>query len=329
MLQHLLTYCANLKQKINVENHILFSQWKCCLLATEQCLLLLEMGAGKKIHTKDFQKIPKSTDFPLPSFAIFDQSLQFGSYLDKWLTFGIFQLSLISQKDVWANENTLARVWYLQPENLTLVTQFYYRSQDTANINALCPLAQGISISQFLRRLLLTIPDSMNLQKFKQLTLLSITVSTSPLVVPRTPTVLLESGFWKPVSRFVLCKRTWTALLSTGVNGKAVFLPWLHLSLILYSCSSEVTLRYSVRWQGAFILELPTLCIKTFKKHYFHHRGGRGKLSIICRFKLLQIVKHLIYGYRRCLPLHIMVGGLHILFFVAPILLQQVNCGWK
>lgn len=57
--------------------------------------------------------------------------------------------------------------------------------------------------------------------------------------------------------------------------------------------------------------------------------GGIGKLSIICRFKLLHILKHLIYGYRHYLPLHIMVGGLHILFFVAPILLQQVSCGWK
>lgn len=39
--------------------------------------------------------------------------------------------------------------------------------------------------------------------------------------------------------------------------------------------------------------------------------------------------KHLIYGYRHYLPLHVTVGGLHILFFVAPVLLHQVNCGWK
>lgn len=127
-------------------------------------LLLLEMGGGKKIQTKEFQNVPKFTDFPPPSFAVFEQPLQFGSYLDKWLTFGIFQLSLISQKDAWTNANTLARVWYLQPENFTSVTQFYCKSQDTTNINALCPLAQGISISQFLKRLLLTIYECIEIQ---------------------------------------------------------------------------------------------------------------------------------------------------------------------
>lgn len=70
-------------------------------------------GGGKKIQIKDLQKIPKCTDFPLLSFAFIDQPLQFQSYLDKLLTFGIFQLSLISQKDIWINENTLARAWYL------------------------------------------------------------------------------------------------------------------------------------------------------------------------------------------------------------------------
>lgn len=47
-------------------------------------------------------------DFMFPSSAMFEQPLQFGSYLDKWLTSGVFQLSLISQKDVWTNENALA-----------------------------------------------------------------------------------------------------------------------------------------------------------------------------------------------------------------------------
>lgn len=66
---------------------------------------LLAVKEGKKIQIKDFQKIPKSTDSPTLSFEIFDQPLQFGSYVNKLLTFGIFKLSLISQKDMRTNQN--------------------------------------------------------------------------------------------------------------------------------------------------------------------------------------------------------------------------------
>jgi len=66
---------------------------------------LLEVKGRKKIQIKGFQKTPKSTDFPPLSFGIFNQPLQFGSYLNKLLTSGIFELSVISQKDKWTNQN--------------------------------------------------------------------------------------------------------------------------------------------------------------------------------------------------------------------------------